>query len=258
MNKKYVILIAILIIYFLILLLFLGFDKTKETGKTATILIDEETVWKLENNIWKNIIDDSEKEALDGNEFTVFVNYENIGKYTVEHNEKWNLYDKNNNLYSYEVGNLFAIKANYQVKLLNFNQTKAKDKKYINRVLAENNLTDIEEFTVDTLYKIDFDNDGIIENFYAISNAFARETSPKKVFSIVFMEKDGIIHYIYNSIENNDGQNGCKPYLNTAVDLTEDNIYELVVSCGYYSIQKRHDMLYKYKDNKFELILSNQ
>ena len=72
------------------------------------------------------------------------------------------------------------------------------------------------------------------------------------------MEKNGSIYYLYKAIENNDGQNGCKPYLNSLIDIDEDQVYEIVLSCGYYSVEKRLDMLYSFKDNQFKLLLSNQ
>lgn len=258
MKKKYIILISVIIIYFLVLFLFVGIDEIKKEQRDATILIDENTVWKLEGKTWRNIASEVERNELDWQEFTVFVNYENIGKHYLWHNEKWYLFDENKKPFIYEDGNFFAIRANYEVNLLKINSQKVSDRTYINKVLSENGITGSQEFTVNTLYKIDFDSDGITENFYAISNAFARETAPKKVFSIVFMEKAGQIYYLYNSIDDNDGQNGCKPYINTAVDLTEDKVYEIAISCGYYSMQSRHDMLYTYEDNEFKLVLSNQ
>lgn len=258
MKKRYIILISIIIIYFLILFFFMGYGKIKKEQKEATVLVGENTVWQLEKNTWRNIANKTEVDKLNWTEFTVFINNENIGKYYLWYDTKWYLFDENKQPFLYDDGTFFAIKANYDVKLLNFTPTKIKDSTLINKVLTENNITSATEFTVDNLYKIDFDSDGVVENFYAISNAFVRETSPSKVFSIVFMEKSGQIYYLYNSIADNDGQNGCKPYLNTIVDLTEDQIYEIVLSCGYYSMETPHDMLYTFEDNEFKLLASNQ
>ncbi len=258
MNKKYIILISIIIVYFLFFFFFIGLGEIKNNKREATIFLDENTVWTLEKNSWSNITDEIDKKEFNGLEFNVFSNYENIGKYYLWRDEKWYLFDKNRKPYLYDEGNFLAVRANYNINVLKFEPQEINDQRYINTVLSENNITDSEEFTVSNLYQIDFDSDGVKENFYAISNAFARETSPDKVFSIVFMEKVGQIYYLYNSISSNDGQNSCKPYINTVVDLNEDDVYEIILSCGYFSIQSRHDMLYQFKDNNFDLILSNQ
>ncbi len=258
MRKKYIILIAIMIIYCLILFFFVGLDNLKGEQREATIIIDTETAWKLEKNNWVNIINNIKNGELDDKLFTVFINNENIGNYYLEKSNSWLLFDEKKNPYSYELGSFFAIRANYSVNILNTNYNEITDMGPVNKVLASNNIMDAEEFTVKSHYQIDFDNDGIKENFYAISNAFARETAPSKVFSIVFMEKDNQIYYLYNSIDENDGQNGCKPYINTVIDLDYDQNYEIIVSCGYYSIQERNDMLYTFKNNKFNLLIDNQ
>lgn len=257
MSKKYIILFSIMIIYFFILFIFFGLNNIKKEQSEAIIIVDTETVWKLEKNAWINITNSVSNE-LNEKIFTVFIDNEKIGNYYLERDNNWILYDTDRKQFNYDLGNFLAISSNYDISLLKFTSARATDRKYINKVLSENNIKDSQEFTVDNVYHIDFDSDGIIENFYMISNAFTKETSPSKVFSIAFMEKEGKIYYLYNSIDSNDGQNGCKPYLNAVVDLTQDNIYEIILSCGYYSMKQRHDMLYTYENNEFKLLLSNQ
>lgn len=258
MKKRYIILISVIIIYFLILFLFVGVDKIKSEKREATILIDHNTVFKLEGTNWRNIGSEVEKKKLNWQEFNVFVNYENIGKYYLWYDDKWYLFDKDKKSYNYDIGSFFAVQANYEVKVLNVIPTEVKDMTYVNKVLLENGVTQVDEFTVKNLYQIDFDNDGITEKFYAISNAFSENATSKQVFSIVFMEKNDNIYYLYKAIDENTGQNGCKPYLNTVVELTADNTYEMVLSCGYFSMEPRHDMLFTYKNDEFNLVLSNQ
>ena len=45
---------------------------------------------------------------------------------------------------------------------------------------------------------------------------------------------------------------------NTVIDLDSDFKYEIIVSCGYYSIQNRSDKLYTFKNNEFQLLASNE
>ena len=256
MNKKYYILIAILIAYFLIIFIFFGLNNLKSEQRTATIFIDKETAWTLANNKWNKIEIDNEK--INNQKFNVFINNENIGDFYLEKQDNWILYDASRNPYNYELGDFFAIRANYDVNLLNVTQKNITDNSIITKVLNDNGIAESDELTVASQYEFDFDNDGKKENFYAIGNAFSKETFPQTVFSIVFMEKDNQIYYIHKEIEINDGQNGCKPYINTVIDLDSDFKYEIIVSCGYYSIQNRSDKLYKFKNNQFELLINNK
>ena len=256
MNKKYYILIAILIAYFLIIFLIFGLDNLKLEQRTATIFIDKETAWSLEKNKWNKIEIDNEK--ISNQKFNVFINNENIGNFYLEKKENWFLYDTSRNPYNYELGNFFAIRANYDVNVLNIKEQNISDINFIKKVLNDNGITESEELTVASQYEFDIDNDGVKEVFYAVGNAFSRETSPSKVFSIVFMKKDKEMYYLHKEIEMNDGQNGCKPYINTVIDLDSDFKYEIIVSCGYYSIQNRSDKLYTFKNNEFQLLASNE
>lgn len=258
MKKKYLILISIIIVYFLVLFLFIGKDKIKSSKREVTIVLDHDTVFKLKGTSWKNASSEIEKKDLDWTEFNVFVNHENLGKYYLWYDEKWYLFDKDKKPYNYEIGSFLAIQSNDEIKVLNFTPSTPEDMTYIKQALKENNITWVEDFSVNNLYQIDFDNDGTIENFYAISNAFLENAPSNQVFSIVFMEKNGQINYLYKSIDENNGQNSCKPYLNTVIDLTGDNTYEIILSCGYFSIEPRHDMLFTYQNHEFNLVLSNQ
>lgn len=253
MKKKYIIVISIIIVYFLGLFLFIGVNNIKNEQKEATIIVDTETIWQLEKNKWINV-----SEIIKDDIYNVFLDNKNLGKFYLEKQDNWILYDLDRKQYKYDLGSFLAIKANYEINLMNFNAQEISNKKYVNKVLSDNKISATEELTVNRVYQIDIDTDGIKENIYAISNAFAKQTSPKDTFSIVFMEKDNKIYYLYNKVEKNDGLNGCKPYINTVIDLDNDKIYEIIVSCGYFSTQKRSDMLYKFENEQFKMIIDNK
>ena len=122
----------------------------------------------------------------------------------------------------------------------------------------ENSLPTNEELTVSNLIALDFDDDGVDENFYFISNAFPLDETPENIFSIVFMEKSGVIYKMYNSIEKNKGYNGCKPYINDIIDVNDDDKYEIILTCAKYSVETPIDMLYTFTNNDFRIIISNQ
>ena len=72
------------------------------------------------------------------------------------------------------------------------------------------------------------------------------------------MVKNNEIYPMYSSVETNQAVNGCKPYLSAVLDIDNDNTSELVVSCGRYSTYKPIDMLYKFTNEGFKILISNQ
>lgn len=69
-----------------------------------------------------------------------------------------------------------------------------------------------------------------------------------------------MLKYLYFSshIDENRYENGCKPYLKGVMDVDNDSVYELIISCGKYSVEKPIDMLYKLTDDGFKILISNQ
>ena len=84
------------------------------------------------------------------------------------------------------------------------------------------------------------------------------DSNPEKVFSFVFMEKNGTLSLLYSAIDNNKGTNGCKPMITSVLDADNDKKNELIVTCNQYSIEEPIVMLYQWKENEFKLLISNQ
>ena len=144
------------------------------------------------------------------------------------------------------------------MKIKNFNQEKISDYTKVNKVLSENNISTGQELTSNTQISVDIDNDGVDEKIYVVGNVFPMETDPEYIFSVVFMEKNDIIYPIYKSIEKNKNFNGCKPYINSIIDVDDDNKYEIILSCSQYSTEGTIDMLYRFNNDKFSIIVTNQ
>lgn len=258
MRKKrtYIILLIILVAYFLLLYLFIGKDNLKKESFSTTIMVGDNTVWALSGKRWLNITKQSSIDSLNWQKFTVFVDNENLGKNYVWHDDKWYIFDKNKNAVV-KTGKFLAYRANYKINVLNYEEENITDLTYVNKVLEENNLSS--PFTASSKTTLDIDNDNIKEDFYIISNAFADEFVPDTLFSIVFMVKNGKIYYIYKDISTNDlDYKECKPYFNYFLDIDDDKTYEMILSCGRYSIKEEINMLYSYTKDGFKIIISNQ
>lgn len=256
-NKRYIVLIAILIIYIIIMIWWLGADNVKKSNNSTTILVGDNTVWNYSDKQWLNITNKTTIKDMDWKKFTVYLDNEKKGNYYLWHDDKWYLFDEDKNAIN-ATGQLIAFRSNYDIKIKNFTTASITDDTYINKVLLEKDLSISSKFTTKSMTLFDIDNDGIEEEFYVISNVFALDFTPDIIFSIVFMVKDSKIYYIYNDISQNIGNNGCKPYLNSFIDVNEDNNYEVIVSCGRYSISEPVDMLYEFNKEEFKILISNQ
>ena len=257
MKKRYVILFVILVVYALFMYFLLGRENVKQGSYTSTFLVGDNTVWNYSDRQWLNITQSSSIKKLNWKKFTVYLNNTKAGKFYLWHDDKWYLFDNDKKAVS-ATGNMIAYRSNHNISIKPFETVENTNQTYITQVLEDNHLSTSSQFTVNNTTKFDIDNDGIEEDFYTISNAFAISFIPDTIFSIVFMVKDNEIYYLYNASESNLTQNGCKPYINSFIDTNEDNKYEVIVSCGRYSVEEPIDMLYQYDKDGFKMLISNQ
>lgn len=256
-NKRYIILIIILIIYFVALYFLIGKDYQEEKESTTKLIVGNHAIWELSDMNWYNIRKNSEIKELNWQEYQVYIDNKKLGNYDLWYDEKWYLFDKDKNAINYQ-GQLLAFSGNFDLKVQDFITEEVTDKTYIDQVLTANDLATNQEFTVNKISYIDIDQDGIVENFYALSNAFPMDSNPEKVFSFVFMEKNGELTMLYNSIDNNRGTNGCKPMITSVLDADNDKSNELILTCNQYSVEEPIVMLYQWQEDEFRLLISNQ
>lgn len=257
-KKRYYIILIILIIFALTMYFVLGKENIKKSEESTTIIIGNNSIWNYSDRRWLNITNESTINSINWLDYEVHIDNKKIGKYYLWYDgSKWYMFDENRKAVVND-GNLIAYRSNYDIKIKDFQLSEIKNYYYVNKILKENNINNITEFTATTETTFDLDNDGKNETLYFVSNVFPMETNPDTIFSIVFMVKNNEIYPIYTDIAKNNSYNGCKPYLSAVLDVDNDNTYELVVSCGRYSIQKPVDMLYKLTDNGFKILISNQ
>lgn len=252
-KKIYIVLIVIMIIFFLIMFFVFGLDELKKEGIDTTIIVDNDTVWTYSGKTWNNI---SSFNKCNWKKYDVYINNEKIGKYYLWYNDKWYVFDNNKNAVMID-GDLLGIKSNYNIYVHSFEKEKIDNYSYVYKVLEDNKLPIDSEYTVNYKVVFDYDGDGEVEEFYVITNVFPTGFNPKKIFSIVFMVKENIIYPIYTNVSNNKGLNGCRPYINSFIDIDDDNKYEFILSCSEYSVSGTNRMLYDFEDNKFKILISN-
>ena len=256
-KKVIIVLLIVFVVFFIVMFLTLGIDNIKSGSYTSTLIVGDNTVWVYQDKRWNNIRNITSFQKLSWKEYNVFANNKNIGKYSMWYDDKWYVFDKNKNPITID-GNLFAFNSNYDISLLDFNINEITDRTYVDYVLNDNDLSISSSFTSSGVVSFDFDGDGVIEDFYLISNVFPEEFNPDYIFSIVFMVKNNKVYYLYKDISVNNSFNGCKPFFNTILDTNNDGLYEIILSCGRYSISEQIDMLYSFDNNEFKILISNQ
>ena len=256
-KKVIVVLIFIIIVFFVVMFLTLGVENIKQNNYSSTIIVGDETVWIYQNRKWLNLNNYTSFQKLSWKDYNVYVNNEKLGKYSLWYDNKWYAFDDKKNAVNLD-GNLLAYSSNFDMRVLNFDLFDIDDRTYVDKVLNDSNLSLSSSFTSSSRVSFDFDNDGNIEDFYLISNAFPEEFNPDYIFSIVFMVKNNNIYYLYNDISVNSSFNGCKPFFNSILDTNNDGVYEIILSCGRYSVSEQIDMLFSFDNNAFKILISNQ
>lgn len=257
-KKRYFVILAALAIFVIIMLLALGKDTVFKSKDATTIIVGHNTIWNYSDESWLNITKSSTIDDISWLDYDVYLDNKSIGRYYLWNDGgKWYIFDSKKRAVNKE-GNLLAFRSNYDIKVKNFTTAEIRNYYHVEKVLEENDLSTSSKFTVATESSFDIDNDGSNETFYFVSNAFPMDYYPSKIFSFVFMVKSSKIYPIYTDVAPNDTNNGCRPYLSAVIDINQDNIYEMVISCGKYSVDKPVDMLYKLTDEGFKILISNQ
>lgn len=256
-KLKYVIIILVLIIYGTVMYFAFGVDETRERKATTTLLVGNSAVWNYSSRDWMRVNTPSLLSGLNWQKFNIYINNKSIGQYLVWRDDKWYLFDDDKKAISYD-GNFFAYQADFDMDILDFPTTNITDFTYVQQVLKEHNLDINPQYTLANVSSVDFDNDGVLEEFYAVSNVFATDSFPDKYFSFVFMVDNNQIYMLYEDVDVNEGVNGCKPNLYTIADVDNDKEYELILTCAPYSNQLPLTMLYEFNEGAFKIKISNQ
>ena len=252
-KKAYIILIAILLIFCLVMFLLFGVDEIKKNSVKTTLIVGNDTVWVYSNQKWNKV---DYYDSLNWKKYDVYVNNEKSGNYYLWYNNEWYAFDNEKNAVILD-GDLLAISSNIDGSIKSFEIDDIDDFSYVYDVLEDNNLPTNSQFTSSEKIVLDFDGDGVEEEFYAITNAFPMDFDPEKIFSIVFMVKDEKIYTIYTNVSDNTGFNGCMPYFSGFIDANNDSKYDVILSCAKYSTAGVNKALYGFKDNNFKLLISN-
>ena len=160
-NKRYKIIIIVLVVYLLVFFLFLGLKNIKHKNQKITLLIGDSTVWEYENKTWFNITSNSRIDNLSWQKYEVFLDNKYKGNYDLWYDDtKWYAFNQDKTPVNLE-GELIAYKANHDLKIKDFEVRETTNNTYVHQILRDNNLKTSSQLTVNNVINIDIDNDGI-------------------------------------------------------------------------------------------------
>ena len=255
-RKIYIFLILIFVVFFCVMFYLFGIDEMKSQKQSLTVLLGHNTVWQYKGKQWLNLSKNLSHYDLNWKKYHVYSNQEYVGDYLLWHDDKWYAFDDNKEAILLE-GDLLAYMGNYKLSFYPFSEEEIEDYSSVYDVLKKYNVSLSSELTAAYHVSFDFDQDGSLEDFYIISNAFAQD-EVDTTFSFVYMIKDNQLSMIYEYLDGGNSFNVCKPYFTSFLDVNEDSIYEIILSCGGFSISEPIHMLYQYRDNAFKIAISSE
>ena len=107
-KKKYLIFIAIVIVYVIITCFF----YVKRKNDYINIVVRDDVVWSYQNKKWEKISLEKtdEIEKLNWTKFVIYSDGKKLGKYNLWYDEKWYAFNDNNKAINYD-GELFAYQS---------------------------------------------------------------------------------------------------------------------------------------------------
>lgn len=256
-NKKiYIVLIAFLLLFALLMYLTVGKANIKSEKNELTIVLNNKTIFNYSNKRWTMEKDDY-IDDYSFKEYSIYLDSKYVGNYNIWHDDQWYLFDSNNNAVNY-TEKFLGVKSNYDIKVKEFeiqnNDLTGEAGEIFNKYKVFNE----DEITENTKIIVDIDNDGKEETIYAVSNVFPMFYEPEEIFSYVFMEKDSKIYYMYKYESVADSYSGCIPQISAIFDSDEDGISEFALTCSRYSDQEPINSIYRFGEKGFELLISNE
>lgn len=235
-NKKYVIIIALLIVY-LIIFRIVSLSLNKENSKYASIVIDGINIWEYKNSTWNVVWED---EFVNDEIYDLYSSTEFYGDYSVRvNNGKLYAFDSKYNSLKYN-GSVMGINANYDIEVVpvGYYSVRDEDRNILSGYINNNYNYDIKKFNAD------MDNDKEEEVIYVVEY-FDNSDS---LFSEIYYY-DGNV----KEIIKNDGSRYNVYDVSYVVDINNDKKYELIISSNY--LGNVSYKVYKLKEKNFSLFL---
>ncbi len=257
-NKKiYIGILLFLVLFFLFMFFLFGRDYLKQEKESFSIIIGNDTLWSYQNNQLTNRMNYSSIEKYNNQEYFVFLSDQKFHNLVLSHDDSWKAFENNKGEVSL-TDDFFAYQSSFDLSLTSVSIQKINKMKYVRQVLESNGISSNSEFSSSYMFSFDIDQDGGLEDFYSVSNAFLIGSKADKVFTFFFMVKDNKIFYVYRDVDQYNSYSGCKPYVSFFLDINHDSNYEFIFNCGRYSKETPIRRIYRFQNQQFEILVSNE
>lgn len=245
------------------ILLYSVFSKV-DKYKVLVLSTDEYLIYKEFTNQWFSM---TQKEFLDKkynkDSHTLYLGSNKIGtfKYKMIDQNLELVNETNNVVVRYKNKKWYSYGGNSYVNNLKFTNSKLvnDDDFTIFNFLEKEKLASDYNVSYLKKYKIDFDGDTKKENIFIISNLVDNSKEyinydARKIFSFMFLEKDGKFKKIYSKVVDQDNINNiCLPSFEGAMTIGRNQ--KIVISYCEYLTQDTYKLnLYNYNGAKFNNI----
>jgi len=245
-KKIYIILISIYVVIALIAVIFIGVNNKQ---KGYIILPGYDLYYKNKNTI------KSYNKKIDELKDIITITDIETKKLKFKNEEQLEIYE-NNEITDIRQNLIMAYSSNLNFDIANYSKETLNDEdiKILNQILEEHDIIGYENLNTNEKISFDYDQNGIEETIYFVSNLF-EETVYDKVFAFVYYIENNEIKYLSEQVTDIlKIYDLCVPRMNSIVDLDEDKKYEFIISCEYFSNKGIQNSIYKKQNNLFELI----
>ena len=136
-KKRYIVILAVLAIYVVVMLLVLGKDLLIKDKDEATIIIGDTSIWIYKEEGWTNITNPKTIETLSWQEYDVYLDNKISGRNYLWNEDKWYIFDQNKKAIPRE-GSLLAINSNYDIKVKDFTTKGIRNYYHVEKILEQN------------------------------------------------------------------------------------------------------------------------
>ncbi len=253
-NKRYLKIIIPLVVLSSIFFIVVKFSSANNPKKDTIVVVGDTAFHEVRENYFEKMSEDEIENNVDWNSYYIFVDNSYFGKYNLYYSDKWYLFTEDRKAKKYD-GELFATN-NKNIKVLSLEKNQISDFSDVEMILSSKSISFTPNYTSSYYVDFDIDNDNSVERLYVVSNLFPVDPVPdSRFFSLVFLKKDDNIFELYSSISD-DSLSGCKPDITNIVDINNDNKYEVVLGCSYYSVDGIKYNIYNFDKEKFNKLVS--
>ena len=238
-KKSYIILFLILIIYTIIMIAVFGTDYIKKKTSNTFLFVSPSTRWQYFKGNWISNV--------------------NASKYNIVYNDEMYVFNNNKDSIEYD-GKLLGYHGIDKIDVKPFKEQDfdSDDYEIIQKILEENKISYYGKY-VGKKIATNLDKDNDLEYLYYVFNIYD-DTLTNNAFVFAFVLNDNKIEYLQQNIVDKSDiiSNMCVPSIHSIVDIDNDKMYEIIMTCEFASMKGTCNYLYKKGNKGYDILAGCQ